>query len=134
MENGERNSTIVPEINGRILTRNDKIISNPNCSTIQLVLALKNIHKHYGIKRLVISTYQSVTGTGNNAVKQLNENGMGLITKKYILTKLIQLLPTWGDFLENGYTSEEMKLLNETRKIFNDEKFKYLLLLYVYLS
>ena len=69
---------IVPEINGGILTRNDKIISNPNCSTIQLVLALKNIHKHYGIKRLVISTYQSVTGTGSDAVKQLKGEREGL--------------------------------------------------------
>ena len=114
---------IVPEINGRILTRNDKIISNPNCSTIQLVLALKNIHKHYGIKRLVISTYQSVTGTGSNAVKQLMGEREGIDHNKIYPHKIdLNCFPHGGDFLENGYTSEEMKLLNETRKIFNDDK------------
>ena len=114
---------IVPEINGRILTRNDKIISNPNCSTIQLVLALKNIHKHYGIKRLVISTYQSVTGTGRNAVKQLMGEREGIDHNKIYPHKIdLNCFPHGGDFLENGYTSEEMKLLNETRKIFNDDK------------
>ena len=114
---------IVPEINGRILTRNDKIISNPNCSTIQLVLALKNIHKHYGIKRLVISTYQSVTGTGSNAVKQLMGEREGIDDNKIYPHKIdLNCFPHGGDFLENGYTSEEMKLLNETRKIFNDDK------------
>ena len=114
---------IVPEINGGILTRNDKIISNPNCSTIQLVLALKNIHKHYGIKRLVISTYQSVTGTGSNAVKQLKAERKGIDHEKIYPYKIdLNCFPHGGDFLENGYTSEEMKLLNETRKIFNDEE------------
>ena len=114
---------IVPEINGRILTRNDKIISNPNCSTIQLVLALKNIHKHYGIKRMVISTYQSVTGTGSNAVKQLIGEREGNNHNKIYPHKIdLNCFPHGGKFLENGYTSEEMKLLNETRKIFNDEK------------
>ena len=114
---------IVPEINGRILTRNDKIISNPNCSTIQLVLALKNIHKHYGIKRMVISTYQSVTGTGSNAVKQLIGEREGNNHNKIYPHKIdLNCFPHGGEFLENGYTSEEMKLLNETRKIFNDEK------------
>ena len=112
---------IVPEINGGILTRNDKIISNPNCSTIQLVLALKNIHKHYGIKRLVISTYQSVTGTGSDAVKQLKGEREGIDHFKTYPHKIdLNCFPHGGDFLENGYTSEEMKLLNETRKIFND--------------
>ena len=114
---------IVPEINGGILTLNDKIISNPNCSTIQLFLALKNIHKHYGIKRLVISTYQSVTGTGSNAVKQLMGEREGIDHNKIYPYKIdLNCFPHGGDFLENGYTSEEMKLLNETRKIFNDEE------------
>jgi len=94
---------IVPEINGGILTRNDKIISNPNCSTIQLVLALKNIHKHYGIKRLVISTYQSVTGTGSNAVKQLKAEREGIDHEKTYPYKIdLNCFPHGGDFLENG--------------------------------
>ncbi len=114
---------IVPEINGGILKRNDKLISNPNCSTIQLVLTLRNVHKNYGLKRLVISTYQSVTGTGADAVQQMEGERKGLNHKKVYPYQIdLNCFPHGGEFLENGYTSEEMKLVNETRKIFNDEK------------
>jgi len=112
---------IVPEINASILTRNHKIIANPNCSTIQLVLVLAPLHARYNIKRIVASTYQSVTGTGAKAVKQLeNErNGIkGPMAYPYPID--LNLFPHGGDFLENGYTSEEMKLVNETHKILDD--------------
>ena len=113
---------IVPEINAHLLTDNDKIIANPNCSTIQLVLALAPLHAKYKIKRLVISTYQSITGTGVAAVEQMeNErNGIkGEMVYPYPIDK--NCLPHGGDFEENGYTSEEMKLVNETRKILGDD-------------
>jgi len=108
---------IVPEINGHLLTKDDKIIANPNCSTIQMVLALKEIHAKYGIERLVISTYQSVSGTGVKAIEQLqNErNGVkGEMAYPYPID--MNCLPHGGDFDEEGNTSEEMKLVHETRK------------------
>jgi aspartate-semialdehyde dehydrogenase len=109
---------IVPEINGVLLTKEDKIIANPNCSTIQLLLALAPLHKAYKIKRVVISTYQSITGTGVKAVQQLeNErNGIqGEMAYPYPIDK--NCIPHCDSFLENGYTKEEMKLTNETKKI-----------------
>lgn len=112
---------IVPEINAALLTKEDKIIANPNCSTIQMVLALLPLHRNYGIERLVISTYQSVSGTGVAAVQQLeNErNGVkGEMAYPYPIDK--NCLPHGGDFLDNGYTTEEIKLVNETRKILGD--------------
>jgi len=113
---------IVPEINAHQLTKADKIIANPNCSTIQMVLALAPIHKRYGLKRLVISTYQSVTGTGVAAVRQMDNERLdikGEMVYPYPIDK--NCLPHGGDFLENGYTSEEMKLVHETRKILADD-------------
>jgi aspartate-semialdehyde dehydrogenase len=109
---------IVPEINGHLLTKEDKIIANPNCSTIQLLLALAPLHKEFSIKRVVISTYQSITGTGVKAVQQLeNErNGIqGEMAYPYPIDK--NCIPHCDDFLDNGYTKEEMKLTNETKKI-----------------
>lgn len=113
---------VVPEINANELTKADKIIANPNCSTIQMVLALLPIHRNYGIKRLVISTYQSVTGTGVAAVKQLEDERTGSKVEMVYPHPIDKnCLPHGGDFYENGYTSEEMKLVNETRKILGDD-------------
>lgn len=112
---------IVPEINANSLTKEDKIIANPNCSTIQLVLTLFNLHKKYSIKRLVISTYQSITGTGVKAVQQLeNEynNVKGEMVYPYQIHK--NAIPHCDVFEENGYTKEELKLVRETQKILND--------------
>lgn len=112
---------IVPEINGNLLTKEDKIIANPNCSTIQLVLVLSNLHKKYEIKRLVISTYQSISGTGVKAVQQLeNEynNIDGEMAYPYQIHK--NAIPHCDDFEENGYTKEELKLVRETHRILND--------------
>jgi aspartate-semialdehyde dehydrogenase len=109
---------IVPEINGQQLTKEDLIIANPNCSTIQLVLTLAPLHQRYGVKRVVVSTYQSITGTGVKAVQQLeNErNGIsGEMAYKYPIDK--NCIPQCDVFTENGYTKEEMKLTNETKKI-----------------
>ncbi len=109
---------VVPEINGQLLTKEDLIIANPNCSTIQLVLTLAPLHQRYGVKRVVVSTYQSITGTGVKAVQQLeNErNGMnGEMAYKYPIDK--NCIPQCDVFTENGYTKEEMKLTNETKKI-----------------
>lgn len=113
---------IVPEINASELSADDKIIANPNCSTIQMVLALLPIHKNYGINRLVISTYQSVSGTGVKAVKQM-ENERNNIKDEMVYPYPIDqnCLPHGGDFDENGYTTEETKLVNETRKILGDD-------------
>ena len=113
---------IVPEVNAYQLTNADKIIANPNCSTIQLVVVLNPLHKKYKIKRVVISTYQSVTGTGVKAVTQLtNErNGVeGEMAYKYKID--MNAIPQIDVFLENGYTKEEMKLVNETKKIMSDD-------------
>jgi aspartate-semialdehyde dehydrogenase len=109
---------IVPEINGEILSANDKIIANPNCSTIQLVLVLAPLHKKYGVKRVVVSTYQSITGTGVKAVEQMEnerKNLQGEMAYHYPIDK--NCIPQCDAFLENGYTKEEMKLTNETKKI-----------------
>lgn len=112
---------IVPEINGNSLTANDKIIANPNCSTIQLVMVLAPLHKHFGIKRIVISTYQAITGTGQKAVTQLQNERNG-ISGPMVYPHPIDMncLPHCDVFTENGYTKEEMKLVNETQKILND--------------
>ncbi len=112
---------IVPEINASILTRSHKIIANPNCSTIQMVLVLAPLHAKYHIKRIVASTYQSVTGTGAKAVMQLENERKGIKGEMaYPYPIDLNLFPHGGDFLNNGYTSEEIKLVNETRKILND--------------
>lgn len=116
---------IVPEINANSLNRTDKIIANPNCSTIQLVLALKSIQEKYGIKRLVISTYQSVTGTGVAAATQMNNERKGVVAKMIYPHPIdLNCFPHGGDFTENGYTSEELKLVNETNKIFDTNDIK----------
>lgn len=112
---------IVPEINASELTKENKIIANPNCSTIQMVVALAPLHKKYKIKRLVISTYQSITGTGVKAVEQLENEYAGKkgeMAYPYPIHR--NALPHCDVFEDNGYTKEEMKLVNETRKIFND--------------
>lgn len=109
---------IVPEINGHLLNLSDKIIANPNCSTIQLVMVLAPLHKKYSIKRVVVSTYQSVTGTGVKAVQQMENERNGLageMAYKYPIDK--NCIPQCDVFLDNGYTKEEMKLANETKKI-----------------
>jgi aspartate-semialdehyde dehydrogenase len=109
---------IVPEINGHELTAEDKIIANPNCSTIQLVLALAPLHKAYTIKRVVVSTYQSITGTGVKAVEQMENERNGLngeMAYHYPIDK--NCIPQCDVFIDNGYTKEEMKLTNETKKI-----------------
>jgi aspartate-semialdehyde dehydrogenase len=112
---------VVPEVNGHLLTEEDKIIANPNCSTIQLVVALNPIHQKYGIKRLVISTYQSYTGTGASAVKQYNAERSGIPLHKdemaYHYPIYENCIPHCDIFLDNDYTKEEMKLVHETRKI-----------------
>lgn len=116
---------IVPEVNGDVLKKSNKIIANPNCSTIQMVVALNDIYKKFGLKRLVISTYQSVSGTGQAAVKQMMDERQGLQPEKVYPYQIDQnCFPHGGDFLENGYTTEELKLINETRKIFNDSSIK----------
>jgi aspartate-semialdehyde dehydrogenase len=118
---------IVPEINAQLLGINDKIIANPNCSTIQLVMALYPIHKKYGIKRLVISTYQSVSGTGYKAVDQMEHernNGESPSDMAYNYQIDKNCIPHCDDFTENGYTKEEMKLVRETRKILGDDSIR----------
>ncbi|MBU7578303.1 MAG: aspartate-semialdehyde dehydrogenase [Flavihumibacter sp.] len=113
---------VVPELNADILTVTDKIIANPNCSTIQMVVALNPLHKKYGIKRLVVSTYQSVTGTGVKAVDQLMNERKGIqgeMAYKYPID--LNVIPQIDVFLDNGYTKEEMKMVNETKKIMRDE-------------
>jgi aspartate-semialdehyde dehydrogenase len=116
------NKLIVPEINAEELTADDKIIANPNCSTIQLVMALAPLHRKYQIKRLVISTYQSVSGTGKAAIDQLyNERKGDDSNKVYPHPIDMNVLPHIDVFMDNGYTKEEMKMVNETRKILGDE-------------
>lgn len=112
---------VVPEVNADVLSPGDRIIANPNCSTIQLVMALSPLHKRYGIKRIVISTYQSVTGTGVKAVRQMYAEREG-IKPEMVYPHPIDLncFPHGGDFLPNGYTTEEQKLIDETRKILRD--------------
>ncbi len=114
---------VVPEINGKELTSEDLIIANPNCSTIQMVLALAPLHDKYKIKRIVVSTYQSVTGTGKDAVQQMMEERQGITNGIKVYPHKIDMnaLPHIDSFLDNGYTKEEMKMVNETRKILNDQ-------------
>ena len=116
---------IVPEINAKLLTADDKIIANPNCSTIQMLVALAPLQREYGIERLVISTYQSITGTGVAAVQQLEneyENKKGEMAYPYPIHR--NALPHCDVFQDNGYTKEEMKLVKETHKILGDESIR----------
>lgn len=113
---------IIPEINSEILTKEDRIIANPNCSTIQMLMALAPLKNSYGINRIVVSTYQSITGTGIKAVKQLENESLnvkGEMAYPYPIHR--NALPHCDIFLDNGYTKEEMKLVNETHKILGDE-------------
>ncbi len=113
---------IVPEINASVLTKDDKIIANPNCSTIQMVMALAPLHAKYDIKRIVVSTYQSITGTGVKAVQQLENEYAGIqgdMAYKYPIHR--NAIPQCDSFEANGYTKEEMKLVRETQKILNDK-------------
>lgn len=112
---------IVPEINGHVIGIDDRIIANPNCSTIQMVLALAPLHVKYKIKRIVVSTYQSVTGTGKDAVQQMMDERKGVNGPKVYPHPIdMNALPHIDSFLDNGYTKEEMKMVNETRKILGD--------------
>jgi len=122
---------VVPEVNAGVLTKEDKIIANPNCSTIQMVVALHPLHKKYTIKRVVVSTYQSVTGTGKKAVDQLmgerskavnGVNGEYPMAYKYPID--LNAIPQIDVFLDNGYTKEEMKMVNETKKIMGDDSIR----------
>ncbi len=116
---------VVPEVNGNVLTKDDYIIANPNCSTIQMVMVLKPLHDKYGIKRVVVSTYQSVTGTGQKAVQELMDqraggNGFGVYPHRIDLN----VLPHIDVFQDNGYTKEEMKMVLETNKIMGDDSIR----------
>lgn len=116
---------VVPEVNGDVLTAVDKIIANPNCSTIQMVMVLKPLHEKYTIKRVVVSTYQSVTGTGVKAVEQLMNERKGIkgeMAYKHAID--MNAIPHIDVFLENGYTKEEMKMVNETKKIMGDDSIR----------
>ncbi len=116
---------VVPELNADVLIREDKIIANPNCSTIQMVVALNPLHKKYKIKRIVVSTYQSVTGTGVKAVNQLfNERNGVAAERAYKYPIDLNVIPQIDVFLDNGYTKEEMKMVNETRKIMRDDSIR----------
>ncbi len=111
---------VVPEINADVLTPKDYIIANPNCSTIQMVLALAPLHKAWGIKRIVVSTYQSVTGAGQRGIEQLEAERAGGSGSKFPHPIDLNILPHIDSFLPDGYTKEEMKMVNETRKILRD--------------
>jgi aspartate-semialdehyde dehydrogenase len=116
---------VVPEVNAAVLTADDFIIANPNCSTIQMVVALQPLHQKYKIKRVVVSTYQSVTGTGKKAVDQLFNERKGIegeMAYKYQID--LNVIPQIDVFLENGYTKEEMKMVKETNKIMQDDSIK----------
>ncbi|MFN0081050.1 MAG: aspartate-semialdehyde dehydrogenase [Ferruginibacter sp.] len=116
---------VVPEVNANTLTAEDKIIANPNCSTIQMVVVLKPLHDKYKIKRVVVSTYQSVTGTGVKAVAQLMNERQGIggeMAYKYPID--MNAIPHIDSFWENGYTKEEMKMVHETKKIMGDDSIK----------
>ncbi|MCF8319956.1 MAG: aspartate-semialdehyde dehydrogenase [Flavobacterium sp.] len=116
---------IVPEINASELTKEDKIIANPNCSTIQMVLVLAPLHKKYNVKRVIVSTYQSITGTGVRAVQQLENEYAGVqgeMAYKYPIHR--NAIPQCDSFEDNGYTKEEMKLVRETKKILSDDSIK----------
>jgi aspartate-semialdehyde dehydrogenase len=113
---------VVPEVNASVLTKKDKIIANPNCSTIQMVVALKPLHDKYKIKRVVVSTYQSVTGTGVKAVTQLQNERKGKKGENAYPYQIdLNLLPHIDVFTENGYTKEEIKMIMETKKIMGDD-------------
>ncbi|MFP9113018.1 aspartate-semialdehyde dehydrogenase [Flavobacterium sp. RHBU_3] len=119
------NKLVVPEINAFTLTAEDKVIANPNCSTIQMVLALSGLHKQYNIERVVVSTYQSVTGTGVKAVKQLENEYAGIegeMAYKYPIHR--NAIPQIDVFEDNGYTKEEMKMVKETKKIMGDDSIR----------
>ena len=116
---------VVPEVNASVLTKDDLIIANPNCSTIQMVVALQPLHQKYKIKRVVVSTYQSVTGTGKKAVDQLFNERQGVageMAYKYAID--LNVIPQIDVFLENGYTKEEMKMVKETNKIMQDDSIR----------
>lgn len=116
---------VVPEVNADVLTKDDFIIANPNCSTIQMVVALQPLHLRYSIKRVVVSTYQSVTGTGKKAVDQLFNERKGVegeMAYKYQID--LNVIPQIDVFLDNGYTKEEMKMVNETKKIMQDDNIR----------
>ncbi len=116
---------VVPEVNASVLTKEDLIIANPNCSTIQMVVALQPLHTKYKIKRIVVSTYQSVTGTGKSAVDQLFNERRGVegeMAYKYQID--LNVIPQIDVFTDNGYTKEEMKMVNETRKIMQDDSIR----------
>ena len=116
---------VVPEVNADVLTKEDRIIANPNCSTIQMVVALQPLHKKYQIKRVVVSTYQSVTGTGKKAVDQLFNERKGVegeMAYKYPID--LNVIPQIDVFLDNGYTKEEMKMVKETNKIMQDDSIR----------
>src|SRR6201994_74130 len=116
---------VVPELNADALTKEDKIIANPNCSTIQMVVALNPLHKKYGVKRIVVSTYQSVTGTGVKAVTQLLNERKGIegeMAYKYPID--LNVIPQIDVFMDNGYTKEEMKMVKETCKIMQDDSIR----------
>ncbi len=122
---------IVPEVNAEVLKEHDRIIANPNCSTIQMVVALQPLHKKYKIKRVIVSTYQSVTGTGKKAVDQLNgerdkalKTAAGEFPMAYKYQIDLNVIPQIDVFLDNGYTKEEMKMVNETKKIMGDEQIR----------
>lgn len=122
---------VVPEVNAEVLKEHDRIIANPNCSTIQMVVALQPLHKKYKIKRVIVSTYQSVTGTGKKAVDQLNGErdkalnaAAGEFPMAYKYQIDLNVIPQIDVFLDNGYTKEEMKMVNETKKIMGDEQIR----------
>ncbi|MFZ4862631.1 aspartate-semialdehyde dehydrogenase [Sphingobacterium sp. Mn56C] len=116
---------IVPEVNADVLTADDKIIANPNCSTIQMVVVLKPLHEKYKIKRVVVSTYQSVTGTGVKAVQQLQDERAGIDGEKAYPYQIdLNVIPHIDVFQDNGYTKEEMKMIKETNKIMQDDSIK----------
>ncbi len=116
---------VVPEVNGDVLSAEDKVIANPNCSTIQMVVVLKPLHERYTIKRVVVSTYQSVTGTGVKAVKQLQDERAGVEGEKaYPYPIDLNVIPQIDVFQDNGYTKEEMKMILETNKIMGDDRIR----------
>src|SRR5690606_9801653 len=116
---------VVPEVNGAVLSADDKIIANPNCSTIQMVVVLQPLHAKYGIKRVVVSTYQSVTGTGVKAVNQLMDERAGKDGEKaYPYPIDLNVIPHIDVFQDNGYTKEEMKMIQETNKIMGDDSIR----------
>lgn len=117
---------VVPEVNADAITKEDKIIANPNCSTIQMVVVMNPLHKKYKIKRVVVSTYQSVTGTGKKAVDQLMDERKGIMDgpKAYAYPIDLNVIPHIDVFMENGYTKEEMKMIKETNKIMRDDSIR----------